>query len=466
MSCFRFTSSMGRQVVGSVPVVQQESDFETTFDAQFVSYAHIGEINQTLYTRPSVTRPTTKPAGVTAAPSYVSTSQFKERVYTPTLVADTPNPIDTSLRHPYSKWQFWNCDETLVVFIASNGWWYLYDADTFTRLDGGYVGGDHDESLPSIGSDNCDLSWHPTDPHIIRFNSNPVGLVLYEINVLTGAVTPARTFVGRLAAHGMGTAVSVDMGGEGRPPKDGRYYCFRVRASGGGGLGVITYDYDNDLILGSNTSSNVPNWTGMTNDGSKFIVQWHNFAGRTLAANAAASFATRDGTVAFNAALSSGEQLDTDGEHGDVGEAADGSQEWLSVPFSGRNESTEGTVYIRSCADGATHEYTGVTDYVGNDLANHFNGTAYDRPGWMFMDFHGGGSLAAWKDGALCAVEVQAPYRFARVGFHYSDGGVFGSPYMASNRGATRFLFGSFADPQEVRMLVLPSDWPDRLPAS
>lgn len=443
------------------PVV---SESETTFDPQFTSYSHIGETNTVNYTRPSRTKPATKATSINA-PNYVSSSQFAEQVYKVTLTSEVGDGTDAYNRNHYSKTQYFNCDNTMYLSLNEASYWFLYDAETFDVIPGGRTGGDDDLGLLNISNENVDPMWHPTNPNLLRFAGGDFGtLIVYEMNVLTGSITDTRNFTGRLAAHSMSTAAHVTMGGEGRCSDDGSKYCFTVYNAGFTCLGIISYNWDTDTILGSALTSNAPNWTGCSPDGSYFIVQWHNYAARTLAANSVLTPATRDGTVAYNATFSTSTQLDTDGEHGDVGADSSGLQYWLSVPFSTRNESTDGIVYSRRMDTGGTREYTGVSAYTGNDVSSHFNGTASIKPGWMLMDFHGG-TPSAWKDGVIMAIHLESPYEHVRLGFHYCDNSDYrGTPFCTVNKDFTRILFGSWGSPYEMFMLVLPSDWTTRIP--
>lgn len=442
---------------GDAPV----SAFETTFNSQYTGWTPI--TNTTFYTRPAETKPSTKASSLTTA-SYTD-SVFGTKVFSATKVADVSTGL-THLRNDYSKRQIFNADNTKFLVAASDGWWHIYNATTFAWIK---------KAVGPAGLD-CEPNWHPTDPNKLWYTSDFGGISYNEVDVTTDAITTLFSFSGRVSAIGMPTATRFSMGGEGRPSADGRYWCFMVMDTAYTMLGLVNYDRQTDTIIEAVTTSNKPNWTGMSNDGTYAIVQWHNFSALDWATGVARTHTNADGTRAYvrGSNFATWTQLDLDGEHGDVAVDKAGNQCWVSVNFTPRMDVpaagnvTDGAVYMRAMNTGTAHVFANMSAYSGVDSGVHFSGCAFNRPGWCVLTYEAGGTPTAWKDGVIIIQELTSTSpKSVRVAHHQSTAYTyFASPLATPNKDLTRIMFGSdfrsSTTPFENFMVGLPSNWDTR----
>lgn len=440
-----------------------DGEFDPYYDPGFALVS-----NTTLYPRPTETKPASKATGYATA-SYID-QQFDTRIYRATDVADSPDASQTYLRHEYSRKQAFNADGTMFIAQSTNGYWYLYDALTFAKINGGRTISPGNTALGS-GSSNqfagdCEPTWHPTDPNKLWRTDQNGGLTWYEFDITTKATTTLFTLSGKLAAVGMSAGTRAWWQGEGRPSNDGRWWGLSIQDGAFNQIGLICYDRQTDTIVGSVTTSNKPNNVSTSPSGLYVIPSWSNGSGLSFSAAAAAAIGSTDGTRAYTRDFSSFQQMSYYGEHADTGTDADGNDVYISVNYNAGNmpDVTDGHLYYRRMDNGVA--YTLPVNVYGGAQASalHVSGCAFDKPGWCVVGTYGSGAAqtgAVYTDDLVMLVElVPTSQRVLRLAHHqtrYSD--YWDEPHSTPNRDLTKILFASDfgGTNRESYMIGLPS---------
>lgn len=290
----------------------------TTVTGPFDNLYTVGwtPISDTVVQSPNVQSIPAKSSGI-ASPSYTD-SDYGTKIFRVSSLTDSPNNGTTKMRHEYSRRQPFNCDSSKFLLQNSSGFYFVYDANTFTCLDGGIT--TSDVKLGAVGTntiypkDPRDWIWHPTDPNKIIFFPQTDGLTAYEFDVVTKVLTTKFSLAGRLGAYGMGAATKITSS-EGRPSDNGRYWGWQV-FNGSATLGYITYDMQTDTITGALTTTDAANNVTMSPSGA-YIVISAGGAGLTYAQCAAS--ANIRGTRAYARDFSSFKQVHITTTHMDVG---------------------------------------------------------------------------------------------------------------------------------------------------
>lgn len=358
--------------------------------------------------------PTTpRPAKGVATPDPV----FKTPVY---RVTDASEPPSGMRRNDYSRRQAFNANNTRQLVAALNGFWHLYDANTFAYI----------KQLPFLAGD-AEPQWHPTNPDLMYYlPSNGIGMKISELNVATGVSRVIGDLGARLKAR-WPTAMAAWSKSEGAPSADGRYWCFMVDGDGWNSVGVVTWDRDTDTILGYfNTNGERPDHTSMSPSGRYATV----------------SSTGPLGTVAFSRDFSTRRKLAPGSEHSDLALMPDGSDVYVSVDY----QANAGDVYF-------THLDTGVRTLLfpsyltGSARAFHFSGRNFGKPGWVLASAYAEGSETGpafrWMDRKIFLVELKANPRIFNVAFHRSKSpateAYFHEPHATISRDGTRVAWTS-----------------------
>jgi hypothetical protein len=335
------------------------------------------------------------------------------------LVNDNGQPV-ANARTEYSRRQMFNADNTRQLVLTSDGFFYLYDANSHAKV----------KKLPSFGEDP-EIQWHPTNPDLIYVMPNRGGEVKQkEMNVVTGTERVVGDFAARLTALFPGaTPTNVYTKAEGSPSADGRYWCYLVRDaahpdSGGswGSVGVFTWDRDTDTIVGSMPlNGEIPDHVSMSPTGNYCVVSSDGAIG----------------TTAYSRDFKQSKKLIANSVHSDLALDANGDDVFVYI------DSTDyGDVYM-------TNLRTGIKTLLMGGIRTdaHFSGKAFSKPGWVAVT-----TLDKWTDSAgpqwmqkkVMAVELKANPTVYNLAFHrvnYTDYDT--SPLASVNRDFTRIAFNS-----------------------
>ena len=371
--------------------------------------------NTTFYSRPLIS---SLPGGAAPAKStslatvgYID-QRFNTRIYRGTDLADT-STADTSLRHVYARQRAWNADSSRYIVRASNGFWYLYDANTNERLDGGRT------NTTGLGAllgfvDQCEATWHPTDPNKIWRTDNLGGLVWYEFDINTKVTTTLFDLGPLLAAiPGFSGAARTWFKNEGRPSDDGNRWALMVETIGNSHIGMIMYDRPSNTILGHLLTTNRPDHISTSPCGQYAVPSWYGAAASSMAAAAAQPISSVSGVRAYDPTFTTFTQLSTLGEHSDLAKDIYGNSVFVSVTYRGgaggaESDLTDGTLYYRRLDDGIAHELPINVYTNSSDTAVHISGTcSKGKPGWCVVSKYGSTTPTGWHDGVISAVELR-----------------------------------------------------------
>lgn len=110
---------------GATPLI------ETTYDPYYDSGFSLVS-NTTVFSRPTQAKPSAKATGHATA-SYID-QRFGTRIYRASDVADQTGHSPTYFRHEYSRKKVFNADSSRFLVQATNGFWYVVDANTYQVL--------------------------------------------------------------------------------------------------------------------------------------------------------------------------------------------------------------------------------------------------------------------------------------------------------------------------------------------
>ena len=270
------------------------------------------------------------------------------------------------MRSDYSRRQAFNADSSKFLMNRRDGYWFLYDAKTL-KQDG--------EPLPGLAAD-CEPIWHQTDPDILWYlPNNGWGAKLHELNVKTRTLVKTIDLLPRLKAI-WPTANNMWSKSEGSPSLDGRYWCWLVQDSSFKILGIITYDRQEDRILGHINTDVMPDHTSMSPCGKWATVSW--------------AYNRPLGTRSYSRNLTDPHPASPDGqswikvhhasEHSDLGLLANGEDVYVSVDY----DSPGGQLRYTSLATGQVVDLMPLYD-ESTGTAYHVSCRCWKVPGYAVV---------------------------------------------------------------------------------
>lgn len=395
---------------------------------------------------PVVAKPAAKATGLDA-PSYVD-PVYGTRVYRATDARDFPGA--TLVRHDYSRRQAFNATNSRYIATTSNGYWVLYDANSFRVLPRSGAGG----SLKGLAGD-AEPIWHPTDPATLFYNA---GMVWYSKNVETDVDTVMADFRGRLPWPG---ATQVWTKAEGTSSADGRYWAFMATSYDSATQqnrihGLLTYDRVGDRIVGTLDAAQFgnafPDHISISPSGQWAIPSWAY--DRTL------------GTRAYSLDFSSSRQLAGMSEHSDLAIGPAGEDLYVYTDYD------LGAIRATNIATGQGFDLLALYPRTGSGYAAHVSGKAFGRAGWVVVStyadtanygastpdpllqpMHRKVMLLELKPGGRA---LSIAHTRAAAGY----GGYFGEHHATISRDGTRVMFATNFDDGGVPssyVVVLPS---------
>jgi hypothetical protein len=381
---------------------------------------------------PVVPKPVTKATGL-GAPSYID-PVYGTRVYKATDASDFAGA--DFVRHDYSRRQAFNANNTRYLGNSSNGYWILYDADSFRVLPRTGQGG----SLRGIAGD-AEPIWHPTDPTKLWYTDQNGGLVWWEKNVETDTDTVMANFTGRLPWP---NATSVWTKSEGTSSADGRYFAFMATSYDSGSksnriYGLFTYDRVADAIVGTLDASafggEFPDHVSISPSGNYVVPSW--------------AYSPALGVRAYARDFSSYRILHTQSEHSDLAIGPNGEDLLVITDYD------SGYIRAINCANGSSFDVMSLYPAEGVGYAAHISGKAFARPGWVvistyadFADFNNTYPDPVLKpmERKVMLVELRPngrQYSVTHTRTAANDGGYFGEPQATVSRDGSRILFAS-----------------------
>ena len=424
------------------PLVDPQNPFDALYATNFSLQALSAD------TIPLVSKPGVKATSL-SNPSYID-PVYGTRIYRITAATDFPDA--TLVRHDYSRRQAFNADNSRFIATTSNGYWLLYDANTFQMLP--RTGGNGALRGPA---GDCEMIWHPTDPKKLWYMSGN-GLIWYEKDVETDQDTVLVDFTGRLP---WSQATTVWTKSEGTSSADGRYWAFMATTYDSVNqtntiYGLFTWDRQQDKIIGTYDAANFggafPDHISIAPSGKYAVPSW--------------AYIPTLGTRAFPLDFSSSIQLHTQSEHSDLAIGPNGEDYYVLTDYD------SGKIRAVDIATGASFDLMALYPASGESYAAHISGKAYDRPGWVLISTY---ADAADYGSTTPASTLRPMYRkimlvelkpggrqlnvaHTRTADNY--GGYWGEPQATINRDGSRIVFASnFNDgnPPDDYMIGLPS---------
>lgn len=363
-------------------------------------------------------------------------------------------------RTDYSRRQSFNADNTYFIVNASDGWWHLYDANTlqYLRKLSPKVPAPATAAEFHLAGD-AEPQWHPTDPNILYYLPNNGGTKLLQLDVRTNIHKIAADFAGKLPSWGA-SASHIWTKSEGSPSADARYWGFQVENSSFGLLGYMTWDLQNNRLIGSYPSSSRPDHSSMSASGRWYV--------------------TSDdvtGTWAWSPDFSQKKKLHNKSEHSDLAYGPNKEDYYVSVDY----QSAAGDVFftnIDTCPAVAASATTAPVcprtvlfpSYAnGAATAMHFSGKAFSRPGWVLFSTYGSSASRdgtwPWFTNKIYAVELKAnPLVYAIATTRRNEGitSYTSEPHATASRDFTRIAFnsnwGGGGEDIDTYMVQLPSN--------
>jgi len=398
---------------------------------------------------PVVAKPTVKATGL-STPSYID-PVYGTRVYKATDASDFSGA--SFVRHDYSRRQAFNADNSRFIATSSDGYWLLYDANTFKVLArSGYNG-----ALKGPGGD-CEMIWHPSDPKKLWYTGNGGGLLWHEKDVETDTDTVMVDFTGRLPWP---QATSVWTKSEGTSSANGRYWAFMATSYDDVTqrniiYGLFTWDREMNTIIGTYDASNFggafPDHISISPSGKYAVPSW--------------AYNPTLGTRAYPLDFSSSIALNPQSEHSDLAIGPDGEDYYVATDYD------SGSIRAVNIATGDSFELMPLYPGVGESYAAHISGKAFGKPGWVvistYADFADYGSTTPAPTlrrmyRKIILVELKPggrQYNVAHTRAAANYGGYWGEPQATISRDGSRLLFSSNFDDGG-----LPSDYMIGLPS-
>lgn len=362
---------------------------------------------------------------------------------------DAANGASVAQRHEYSRRQAYNCDSTLRIAQSTPGFWWLYDAITLDKIERDNTNPSGVGSIAGMAGD-CEPIWHPTNPNILWHTGQNGGLVWYERNVLTGAVTTLFDMTPHMAAiTGLTDVAKCWFNGEGRPSNDGRWWAFACETAGFTSRGFCMYDRQTNTVVGHllNPTGNRPNWVGTSPLGNYAILSWYGTSAASLAAEEALPIESAVGCRAYTQNFSSFRTLQTIGEHSDLCLDAYGNEVYCAISYHGAaNGVVDGAIFYRHIAAPELAYSLPINAYAGSTgAAFHVSGCSMAKPGWAVIGKYNGVGTGPYDGQVIVAELVPTAPRIYRLAHHRSTGagGYFSEPHPTVNRDLTRVLFST-----------------------
>lgn len=455
----------------------------TTFDALY-PVDWLPESSTTYLSRPVQSKPSTKATSL-SSPSYTD-QRFGTKIFRMTSVADASS-ASTHMRHEYSRRQPFNCDNTKFIAVNTKGHWWLYDAATFTRLDGGCTRSPDGVGALGVGNTgfyfrgDCEPFWHPTDPNKIWVTEQDgVGNIWYEFDIVTKTTSTLFDLNPLLSAIGWGAVQYTSFLGEGRPSDDGRWWGMScMNNATNTQIGFIKYDRLNNVIVDYKAVANKPNNITTSASGEYVVPSWCRDTGQTMDQCAAEmNIELANGTRAYYNGFSNFRQLNEYGHHGDTARDYLGNDVWTAINYNNAlmPDIANGAFYYRRMDNGVGYSLPVTVYSPASSPATHSGGAATAaRPGWIVAETYAGAPGSTTYDEVVMAIELKpTEQEVLRLAHHQSispvpdgmggnkDSGYWAEPHTTVDRHLTRVVFASnFNDTDTVicesYMIGLPS---------
>ena len=357
----------------------------------------------------------------------------------------------TGIVNEYARVQSFNADGSRLLAYSTDGWWYLYDAQTLELLGEVPLG--------------IEPRWDAEDPALIYYNDE---MRLMSYNVVSGTEVEIHDFASDFPDQDLG-AVWTKF--EGRPSRDRRYWGLMAEDQEWLPVAFVVYDRLTDRV----TIRDMRGVPGMEDDvdhvtisplGTYFLASFDLACEEGQRGNDERPC----GLMVYDRDLAGGRGLLRIIGHYDPALDSEGRE---VVVYQDIDTDHISMLDLESGSVTPLWEI----DFSHSAIGLHFSGLAYDRPGWVVVSTHDNEEGAyTWMDDQIFAVELEAGGRVVRLAHTRSlvdderELDYWAEPHASTNSDLTRIVFGtnwgrSGSGEVEMYMIALPPDWTERLGA-
>jgi len=324
-------------------------------------------------------------------------------------------------RNDYSRRQAFNADESLILVKAKDGFWHLYDANTF-------------EYIKKITLSGSEPQWSPTDPKLLYKLSHKGGKLIRTHNVVTDSVNVVADLSS--VEDIWPNAARCWTKEEGSPSADYRFWGFQVETRDFEPLGLIVWDMDLDKIVGSfdfATDGNGigrPDHVSMSPSGKYIIPSWH--VPNDIKNRSQLPY----GLMAYSRDFSQSVNLAGLGPHSDICLDKNGRDVAVISNYQ------SGFVEAIDCETGAVNKLFSLYE-GGGSTAMHFSGKGYNKPGYVIMSTYANKGGLQWYTNGIFQVNIETGEHIKLADTNNVDGGYWTEPHAVVNKDFTKVLFNS-----------------------
>ncbi len=357
------------------------------------------------------------------------------------------NTIANRIVPDYSRRQVFNADQSQMLLLASDGFWHLYDANTYRHI-----------RRVSLQGDSVEFQWHPTDPGLLYrmpFNGGRQ-IFLHDLADTTDStftevanLTNVTSINGYPGVTNINTiwpgATRFSTGEEGAPSRNGRYWALMGMSNDfNTQYGMIVYDFQTDSIIGvydyatDGNGVGGPNNLSMSPSGTHVVVLWNPPAcdGQNGRPSDAGTLSNPCGTMAFNKDFSQATAIAINGEHGDTATDINGRDVYVGIEYQ-----SQGAIEI---IDLATGNLVGEIETSVWEGAVHISGRALDKPGWVVISHYTGSTANVWYNQEVFLAKLDTSPVIVRLAKHQSNpADYWAQPHATISRDASKVVWGS-----------------------
>ena len=348
----------------------------------------------------------------------------------------------------YSRRQVFNADQSRMLLLSSDGFWHLYDANTYSHI-----------RRVSLQGDSVEFQWHPTDPNLLyrmAFNGGRQ-IILHDLSDTTdNTSTVVADFTNVSSINGYPGVTNINTiwpnatrfltGEEGAPSRDGRYWALMGMSNDfNTQYGIIVYDLQTDSIVGvydyatDGGGIGGPNNLSMSPSGTHVVVLWNPPAcdgqdGRPVGRG---TLNNPCGTMSFNKDFTQATGLALNGEHGDTATDINGRDVYVGIEYQ-----SLGAIEIIDLETGNLVSNIETNMWIGG--AVHISGRALDKPGWVVISHYAGSTVNAWYNQEVFLAKLDTNPVIVRLAKHQSNPADYWSqPHATISRDASKVVWGS-----------------------
>lgn len=326
----------------------------------------------------------------------------------------------------YSKTQPWNADGSLMIlYQTGGGGHYLYSGTTYEEV--GPLPNRYDGNKYSPG-DLENIWWHPEDPNILIYPSNPSNSPntpsIVRNNIKTNVIEIIREF----PEYSDGDKYAFGAMGEGNMSNDARMVALRGK-NGSGNDEFFAYDmiddikYESKVISEQDVGQYGPDWVSISPSGKYIVIN-----------------AVVYGVYDLNMNLL--RIIDIPGGHADMAIDVDGED--VIVLIDHDSPKAPRLVKVRLSDGEMTDLMYKASNQSWGFVGTHISCRNSKLPGWAYISTVDGAGNDAPFYREVYRVKMDGSKEVGRIAHHRSTGDPYWSePHVAVNWDGTKLIWGS-----------------------